>query len=140
MTARALVDFVMVQVVPHNEAVANQFLLLLKGCERRFRPRHGRYPTNSASIPKGRIRGYPTLLVRRTIRRLRGDFVWGGEALEKVAKLTPGSGCAFAKALEAEGLIQASRHDGWAVVKRNQSHNGSQRAGSGFALHVRKSS
>ena len=48
--------------------------------------------------PKGTIRGYPTLLVRQTIRCLRGDFV-------------------LARALEAEGLIEASRHDGWTVTQ-----------------------
>jgi predicted nucleotidyltransferase len=67
--------------------------------------------------PKGTIRGYPTLLVRQTLRRLRGDFVWGEAALEKAAKLTPGTGRALAKALEAEGLIEASRHDGWTVTQ-----------------------
>jgi predicted nucleotidyltransferase len=42
--------------------------------------------------PKGTIRGYPTLLVRSTLRCLRDDLVWGEEALEKAAKLTPGTG------------------------------------------------
>lgn len=67
--------------------------------------------------PKGTIRGYPTLLVRQTLRCLRGDFVWGETALEKAAKLTPGTGCALAKALEAEGLIKASPPDGWIVTQ-----------------------
>jgi predicted nucleotidyltransferase len=67
--------------------------------------------------PKGTIRGYPTLLVRSTLRCLRGDLVWGEEALEKAAKLTPGTGRALAKALEAEGLIEASRHGGWTVTQ-----------------------
>jgi len=67
--------------------------------------------------PKGGIRGYPALLVRRTLRCLRGDFVWGEDALEKAAKLTPGSGRAFAEALEAEGLIEASPHDGRTVTR-----------------------
>jgi hypothetical protein len=53
--------------------------------------------------PEGTIRGYPTLLVRQTLRCLRGDFVWGEAALEKAAKLLPGTGRALAKALEAEG-------------------------------------
>jgi predicted nucleotidyltransferase len=65
--------------------------------------------------PKGTIRGYPTLLVRQTLRRLRGDFVWGEEVLERAAKLTPGTGRALAKALEAEGLIKPSRGAGWTV-------------------------
>jgi hypothetical protein len=51
--------------------------------------------------PKGTIRGYPTLLVRSTLRCLRGDLVSGEEALEKAAELTPGTGRALAKALEA---------------------------------------
>lgn len=67
--------------------------------------------------PKGAIHGYPTLLVRQTLRCLRGDFVWGEEALEKAAKLPPGTSHALAKALEAEGLIEASRHGGWTVTQ-----------------------
>jgi len=67
--------------------------------------------------PKGEIRCYPTLLVRRTLRCLRGDFVWGEKALEKAAKLRLGTGRALAKALEAEGLIEASRQDGWTVTQ-----------------------
>ena len=68
--------------------------------------------------PKGTIRGYPTLLVRQALRRLRGGFVWGEEALERAAKLTPGTGRALAEALEAEGLIEASsRADGWTVTQ-----------------------
>jgi predicted nucleotidyltransferase len=67
--------------------------------------------------PKGTIRGYPTLVVRSTLRCLRGDLVWGEEALEKAAKLTPGTGPALAKALEVEGLIEASRHGGWTVTQ-----------------------
>src|SRR5215467_10825129 len=67
--------------------------------------------------PKGTIRGYPTLLVRQTLRRLRGDFVWGEEALERAAKLPPGTGRALARALQAEGLITASQHDGWTVTQ-----------------------
>src|SRR5215472_15357550 len=66
--------------------------------------------------PKGTIRGYSTLLVRQTLRRLRG-FVWGEEALERAAKLPPGSGRALARALEAEGLIEASRQDRWTVTQ-----------------------
>jgi len=66
--------------------------------------------------PKGAIRGYPALLVRQALRSLRG-FVWGEAALEKAAKLTPGSGRAFAEALEAEGLIEAAPHDRWTVTQ-----------------------
>ena len=66
--------------------------------------------------PKGTIRGYSTLLVRQTLRRLRG-FVWGEEALERAAKLPPGTGRALARALEAEGLIEASRQDRWTVTQ-----------------------
>ena len=66
---------------------------------------------------KGTIRGYPMLLVRQTLRRLRGDLVWGVEALERAAKLPSGTGRALARALQAEGLIEASRHDGWTVTQ-----------------------
>jgi predicted nucleotidyltransferase len=67
--------------------------------------------------PKGAIRGYPTLLVRQILRRLRGDYVWGVEALENAAKLTAGTGGALAEALQAEGLIEISRHGGWRVTQ-----------------------
>jgi predicted nucleotidyltransferase len=67
--------------------------------------------------PKGTIRGYPTLLVRRTLRSLRGDVAWGEKALEKAGKLKPGAGRTLAKALEAEGLIEASPPDGWIVTQ-----------------------
>ena len=67
--------------------------------------------------PKGTVRGYPTLLIRQTLRRLRGDCEWGVEALENAAKLSPGAGRAFAKALQAEGLIAVSRHEGWTVTQ-----------------------
>jgi predicted nucleotidyltransferase len=67
--------------------------------------------------PKGTVRGYPALLVRQTLRRLRGDYVWGEEALEIAAKLTPGEGRALAEALLAEGLIEVSRHGGWKVTQ-----------------------
>jgi predicted nucleotidyltransferase len=41
---------------------------------------------------------------------------FGGEkALERAAKLTPGTGRALAKALEAEGLIKPARGAGWTV-------------------------
>ena len=67
--------------------------------------------------PKGTIRGYPTLLVRQTLRRLRGDFVWGEEVLERAAELTAGTGRALAKALEAERLIKPSRGAGWTLAR-----------------------
>jgi predicted nucleotidyltransferase len=67
--------------------------------------------------PKGRIANYPALMVRRALRCLRGDIVWGEEALENAAKLTPGTGRAFAQALKADGLIEASRHGGWTVTQ-----------------------
>ena len=56
--------------------------------------------------PKGTIRGYPTLLVRQTIRRLRGDFGWGEEALERAAKLTPGTGRAPSQSFRSRGADQ----------------------------------
>ena len=70
--------------------------------------------------PKGTVRGYPTLVIRETLRRLRGDYEWGVEALENAAKLTPGAGRAYAKALQAEGLIEVSRHGGWTVTQAGE--------------------
>lgn len=67
--------------------------------------------------PKGTICGYPALLVRQALRCLRGDIVWGEEALEIAAKLTPGAGRAFAQTLKTQGLIDVSRHGGWTVTQ-----------------------
>ena len=46
----------------------------------------------------------------------------GVEALENAAKLTPGAGRAYAKAkaLQAEGLIEVSRHGGWTVTQAGE--------------------
>jgi hypothetical protein len=64
--------------------------------------------------PKGTVRGYSTLLIRQTLRRLRGDYEWGVEALENAAKLTPGSGRALKLASRAD---RVSRHGGWTVTQ-----------------------
>jgi hypothetical protein len=74
--------------------------------------------------PKGTVRGYPAMLIRQTLRRLRGDCEWGVEALENAAKLKPGAGRAFAKALQAEGLIEVSRHGGWTVTQSGETMGG----------------
>jgi len=79
--------------------------------------------------PKGTVRGYPTLLIRQTLRRLRGDCEWGVEALENAAKLSPGAGRAFAKALQAEGLIAVSRHGGWTITQAGDAANGGKSHG-----------
>lgn len=70
--------------------------------------------------PKTAIRGYPTLLVRQILRRLRGDYVWGVEALEYAAKLPAGAGVELAEALQAEGLIETSPHGGWRVTQAGE--------------------
>src|ERR1039457_551976 len=79
---------------------------------------HGGYSERGMRIdPKARVRGYPTMLIRQTLRRLRGDCEWGVETLENAAKLPRGAGRAFAKALQAEGLIEVSRQGGWTVTQ-----------------------
>jgi ribosomal protein S19E (S16A) len=47
--------------------------------------------------------------------------VWRDAALERAAKLPPGTGRALARALEAEGLIEAARHDGRTVTQAGDS-------------------
>jgi hypothetical protein len=49
--------------------------------------------------PNGTIAGRPTLVVRRTLRRLRGRLSWGLADLEAAAALNPGEGHALIKAL-----------------------------------------
>ncbi len=69
--------------------------------------------------PKGTVAGYPALLVRRTLRRLRTRLQGGLDELESAASLEVGKGRALLKALAAEGLIEAAG-DGWQVTQAGQ--------------------
>lgn len=64
---------------------------------------------------KDTIGGFPALVVRRALRRLRGPIEWDVGDLEAAAGLVAGDGRALLKVLLAEGLIQAAGHANWEV-------------------------
>src|SRR5436189_526776 len=70
--------------------------------------------------PKGRVAGWPALLVRRTLRQLRTRFQWGLGELESTASVEAGEARALIKALLAEGLIEAVDRDTWKVTQAGQ--------------------
>src|ERR1035437_5486711 len=70
--------------------------------------------------PKGMIGGYPALLVRKTLRHLRGRLPWTVVELESAAALDGGAGCALVKSLLSAGLIVAAGPDAWAITQAGQ--------------------
>src|SRR5438128_7428132 len=72
----------------------------------------------NAIDPKGRVAGWPALLVRRTLLRTR--FQWGLGELEATASVEAGEGRALIKGLLAEGLIEAAGRDTWRVTQAGQ--------------------
>ena len=67
--------------------------------------------------PKGTIAGWPALLVRRTLRRLRTRLHWTLGELESAAAVTAGEGPALIKALLSEGLVEAAGRDAWKITQ-----------------------
>ena len=70
--------------------------------------------------PKGTIAGYPSLQVRRALKRLHFERWWNTARLEVAAALPPGDGRAFAKALVAAGLAEAVGKGVWAITQAGQ--------------------
>ena len=70
--------------------------------------------------PKGTIGKHPALLVRTTLRHLRGRLQWGLPELEAAAGLTPGNGRALIKALRSEGLIEPAGRGAWKITQAGQ--------------------
>jgi hypothetical protein len=70
--------------------------------------------------PKGTIAGWPALLVRRTLRRLRTRLAWEPGELESAASVEVGEGRALIRALLAEGLIEADGRNAWKVTQAGQ--------------------
>ena len=66
--------------------------------------------------PKGTIGGYPALLVRKSLRCLRGRFQWSMSDLEAAAGLADGSGYALVNALRTEGLVKAAGCGSWSAI------------------------
>ena len=67
--------------------------------------------------PNGMIGGCPALVVRKALRHLRVWDQWGVADLEAVAALAPGTGRDLVKALQTEGLIEASARGAWSVTQ-----------------------
>jgi predicted nucleotidyltransferase len=67
--------------------------------------------------PKSKIAGHPSLAVRKALRNLRDWERWEIENLETVAALAPGTGRALTKALQTEGMIEASGNGHWTVTQ-----------------------
>ena len=67
--------------------------------------------------PKGTVAGWPSLLVRRVLRQLRGHLPWGLNELESAAPVEAGKARALVKALLAEGLIERAGRERWEVTQ-----------------------
>ncbi|MDQ1468975.1 MAG: hypothetical protein QOJ99_455 [Bryobacterales bacterium] len=70
--------------------------------------------------PKGTVAGWPSLVVRRTLRELRACLTWGLGELVSAALVQPAEARALIKALLAEGLIEAHGPRAWKVTQAGQ--------------------
>jgi predicted nucleotidyltransferase len=66
---------------------------------------------------KATVAGYPVLLVRQALRKLRQIDRWNCGILEAAAGLPAGAGPQLAKALAAEGLIRRLEKDAWTMCQ-----------------------
>ncbi len=71
--------------------------------------------------PKGTVAGYPSLLVRRALRKLSTRVEWGLNEIESAAALEAGEGRRLIKGLLAEGLIEAAGRGKWTLNIAGQS-------------------
>jgi predicted nucleotidyltransferase len=67
--------------------------------------------------PKATVAGYPVLLVRQALRKLREIDTWDSGMLEVAAGLPAGAGLQLARALAAEGLIRRLQKDVWTMCQ-----------------------
>jgi predicted nucleotidyltransferase len=67
--------------------------------------------------PKETVAGYPILLIRQALRKLREIDTWDSGMLEAVAGLPAGAGLQLARALASEGLIRRLRKDVWTMCQ-----------------------
>jgi predicted nucleotidyltransferase len=70
--------------------------------------------------PKETVAGYPALLVRGVLRRLRSDVHWDLARLEAVAALPAAEVRDFVKALVAAGLAEAAGSSLWSITQAGQ--------------------
>jgi hypothetical protein len=61
------------------------------------------------------VAGYPILLVRQALRKLRQIDTWDSGMLEAAAGLPAGAGPELARALAAQGLIRKVQKDAWTI-------------------------
>ena len=66
--------------------------------------------------PSTSVAGYPALLVRQALRKLRHIDTWSSDLLEAAAGLPAGAGRDLASALADVGLIQQLEKDAWAIT------------------------
>jgi hypothetical protein len=66
---------------------------------------------------KATVAGYPALLVRQALRKLRHLDKWSSGMLAAAAGLPAGVGPELAKALAAEGLIRNLQKDAWTMCQ-----------------------
>jgi hypothetical protein len=65
--------------------------------------------------PKETVAGYPVLLIRQALRKLREIDTWDSGMLEAAAGLPAGAGLQLVRALAAEGLIRRRQKDVWTM-------------------------
>jgi predicted nucleotidyltransferase len=70
--------------------------------------------------PKETIAGYPAVLVRDTLRRLRARVDWSLDRLEVAARLPTGQGRNFVEALVGEGLAKPAGDGVWSITQAGQ--------------------
>jgi len=74
--------------------------------------------------PKGRVGGYPALLVRKLVRGLNNRLYWDLETVQRILSLGPNEASGLVKALEAAGLAKVNRGKGpktWTTTQLAQS-------------------
>lgn len=68
--------------------------------------------------PNASVAGFPVLLVRQALRKLRHIDTWSSDLLEAAAGLSAGVGRELASALAGLGLIQHLQKDGWTITRQ----------------------
>jgi len=70
--------------------------------------------------PKGTVAGYPSLLVRRALRKLSIRVEWELGEIESAAAVEAGEGRRLIKGLLAEGLIEVAGRGRWTLTTAGQ--------------------
>jgi hypothetical protein len=67
--------------------------------------------------PNSTVAGHPALVIRRTLRLLRGRLSWGLADPEAAVALNPGKGRTLAKAIRAARLIESAGRGAWVTTQ-----------------------